>query len=137
MDIFNLEIYDGVAVVKVDIPSATLREAKPMWELFESEEIFYWKNIIIDLSACTFVDSTFIGMIIKIFRRVNEKESRLKLVFPQLNDIESFRVVGITKIISCFKTLEQAVYSYKPNNKIPKIQIDEKSVFKPVAAAIS
>lgn len=108
-----------------------------MWELFESEEIFYWKNIIIDLSACTFVDSTFIGMIIKIFRRVNEKESRLKLVFPQLNDIESFRVVGITKILSCFKSLDQAVESYKPNKKIPKIQFDEKSVFKPVAAAIN
>lgn len=137
MDIFKLEIFEGVAVVKVDIPSATLREAKPMWELFESEEIFYWKNIIIDLSACTFVDSTFIGMIIKIFRRVNEKESRLKLVFPQLNDIESFRVVGITKILSCFRTLEQAVESYKPNKKINKIQFDETNVYNSVAAAIN
>lgn len=137
MDIFKLEIFEGVAVVKVDIPSATLREAKPMWELFESEEIFYWKNIIIDLSACTFVDSTFIGMIIKIFRKVNEKESRLKLVFPQLNDIESFRVVGITKILSCFRTLEQAVESYKPNKKINKIQFDETNVYNSVAAAIN
>jgi anti-anti-sigma factor len=129
VDQFKLEIAEGIAIVKVDIPSATLREAKPMWELFESEMIFDWKKIIIDLTACTFIDSTFIGMIIKIFRRVNEKESQMKLVFPQITDIESFRVVGITKILECFNSVENAIKSYEPHASVKRIDIDQKSLY--------
>lgn len=129
MDQFKLEIAEGIAIVKVDIPSATLREAKPMWELFESEMIFDWKKIIIDLTACTFIDSTFIGMIIKIFRRVNERESQMKLVFPQITDIESFRVVGITKILECFNSVENAIKSYEPHASVKRIDIDQKSLY--------
>lgn len=129
MDQFKLEIAEGIAIVKVDIPSATLREAKPMWELFENEMIFDWKKIIIDLTACTFIDSTFIGMIIKIFRRVNEKESQMKLVFPQITDIESFRVVGITKILECFNSVENAIKSYEPHASVKRIDIDQKSLY--------
>jgi anti-anti-sigma factor len=129
MDQFKLEIAEGIAIVKVDIPSATLREAKPMWELFESEMIFDWKKIIIDLTACTFIDSTFSGMIIKIFRRVNEKESQMKLVFPQITDIESFRVVGITKILECFNSVENAIKSYQPHASVKRIDIDQKSLY--------
>ena len=134
MDIFNLEIAEGVAIVKVDIPSATLREAKPMWELFESEMIFDWKRIIIDLSACTFVDSTFIGMIIKLYRRINESNSQLKLVFPQITDIESFRVVGITKIIECFKSIDLAVASFQPDSEVKRIHIEQNSLYQAIAS---
>ena len=129
MDIFNLEIAEGVAIVKVDIPSATMREAKPMWELFESEMIFDWKRIVIDLSACTFIDSTFIGMIIKIYRRINESNSQLKLVFPQITETESFRVVGITKIIDCFKSVDLAVESFQPDSEAKRIHIDQNSLY--------
>lgn len=134
MDIFNLEIAEGVAIVKVDIPSATLREAKPMWELFESEMIFDWKRIIIDLSVCTFIDSTFIGMIIKLYRRINESNSQLKLVFPQITDIESFRVVGITKIIECFKSIDLAVASFQPDSEVKRIHIEQKSLYQTIAS---
>jgi len=134
MDIFNLEIAEGVAIVKVDIPSATLREAKPMWELFESEMIFDWKRIIIDLSVCTFVDSTFIGMIIKLYRKINESNSQLKLVFPQITDIESFRVVGITKIIECFKSIDIAVASFQPDSGVKRIHIEQKSLYQTIAS---
>lgn len=134
MDIFNLEIAEGVAIVKVDIPSATLREAKPMWELFESEMIFDWKRIIIDLSVCTFVDSTFIGMIIKLYRKINESNSQLKLVFPQITDIESFRVVGITKIIECFKSIDLAVASFQPDSRVKRIHIEQKSLYQTIAS---
>jgi len=134
MDIFNLEIAEGVAIVKVDIPSATLREAKPMWELFESEMIFDWKRIIIDLSVCTFIDSTFIGMIIKLYRRINESNSQLKLVFPQITDIESFRVVGITKVIECFKSIDLAVASFQPDSEVKRIHIEQKSLYQTITS---
>ena len=129
MDIFNLEIAEGVAIVKVDIPSATLREAKPMWELFETEMIFDWKRIIIDLSACHFIDSTFIGMVIKLYRKIKESNGQIKLVFPQITETESFRIVGITKIIECFKSVDKAVESFQPESSAKRIYIDQKSLY--------
>jgi anti-anti-sigma regulatory factor len=124
MDNFELEIIEGIAVVKIANTTATLKDAPFLWDLFESELVFDWKKIIIDLSLCTFVDSTFIGMIVKIFRRANDNDNHLKLVFPQITDINSFSVAGITRILECFSTLQNAVESFKPEASISKIVID-------------
>ena len=128
MDNFKLEIVEGIAVVKIENTTATLKDAPLLWDVFESEFIFDWKKIIIDLSLCTFVDSTFIGMIVKLFRKANEKNNHLKLVFPQITDVNSFSVAGITRILECFSTLQNAVDSFKPESSTSKIVI-EREIF--------
>lgn len=129
MDNFSINIVDDIAVVKVDIAAATLRDSQALWDKMAENSIFDQPKIIIDLTPCTFIDSTFIGMIVKIFRRVNEKNGHLKLVFPQITDLESFRVIGITKILECFKDLENAIESFNPGSSVPKIAIDQKSLY--------
>ena len=109
MDGFELEIIDGVAVVKVDNSTATLRDAHVLLQTFKNDSIFDWKRIVLDLSKCTFVDSTFIGMIVKIFKMVNQENTRLKLVFPQVTDIRSFQLVGISRVIECYESLDDAI----------------------------
>jgi len=108
MDDFQIYYKDNIAVVKVDLVSATLRDAQPLWNEFENYALFNHSKIIIDLSTCAHVDSTFIGMIIKIFKRVIENNGQLNLVFPQLFSIEQLRVIGIKKIINCYDNLEEA-----------------------------
>lgn len=49
------------------------------------------------------------GMIVKIFKKVSENDGKLKLVFPQLSSIDSFRISGITKVLECFDSLEEAL----------------------------
>jgi len=133
MDNFPINIIDDIAVVKVDLPAATLRDSQPLWQKMEDDLVFDKQKIIIDLSFCTFVDSTFIGMIIKIFRRINEKNSQLKLVFPQITDLESFRLIGVTKIVECYRGLDNAIESFKPGASVPKIAIDQKSLYYAIA----
>jgi anti-anti-sigma factor len=108
LDDFNLDVVDEIVIVKVNLFTATFRDAQPFGDFIETHLIFNQKKIIIDLSSCHFVDSTFVGMIIKIFKKVRERESSLKLVFPQLNSIIAFSVTGITKFIGCYDTLNQA-----------------------------
>ncbi|MGB5288559.1 MAG: STAS domain-containing protein [Ignavibacteriaceae bacterium] len=124
MENFELEIVDGVAVVKVNIAAATLRDAQSLWALFENELIFEWKKIIIDLSFCTFIDSTFIGMIVKLYKRANQNRNCIKLVFPQITGAESFRMSGISRIMECFNTLQNAVESYITESPVSKIVIE-------------
>ena len=108
MEDFQIYYKDNIAVVKVDLVAATLRDAQPLWNEFENYTLFNHSKIIIDLSTCAHVDSTFIGMIIKIFKRVLENNGQLYLVFPQLFSIEALRVIGIKKIIDCYDNLEEA-----------------------------
>ena len=63
MDDFKITTIKKILIVKPDFIVATLRDAKPLWDEFESKLLFKRDKIIIDLSSCNNVDSTFIGMI--------------------------------------------------------------------------
>jgi len=132
MENFSLKLVELVAVVKVELVSATLRDSQGLWDLKDMESIFEKKKIIIDLSGCTFIDSTFIGMIVKIYKQIIERGGILKLVFPQVTELESFRVIGITKIMECFRTVSDAVESFKPNSSVAKINIEKQNTFKSI-----
>jgi anti-anti-sigma factor len=111
---FKFKFIGDITVVKVGLVVATLRDAKPFWEEMEKGAMFNQEKIIIDLSACTYVDSTFIGIIIKMFRKVTEKKNQLKLVYPQEENVINFWAFGLTKVIECFETLKEATDSFDP-----------------------
>jgi anti-anti-sigma factor len=113
MDDFQIDLINDIAVIKVNILTATQRDAKPLWEEMESKLIFNQKKIIIDLSFCNNVDSTFIGMIVKIFRKVQEKDGKMKMVYPEVKNTEVFIVTRLPKIIDFYNTLEEALISFK------------------------
>lgn len=113
MDDFQIDLINDVAVIKVNILTATHRDAKPLWDEMESKLIFNQKKIVIDLSFCNNVDSTFIGMIVKIFRKVQEKDGKMKMVYPEVKNTEVFIVTGLPKIINFYNTLEEALDSFK------------------------
>ena len=112
MDDFKLEMINDILVVKVDILIATYRDAKPLWDEFENHLLYNREKIIIDLSYCNNVDSTFVGMLVKIFRKVKEKNGKMKLVFPQESSVDVFQLTGIHKIIECFTSLDDAIKSF-------------------------
>lgn len=126
MEDFQINFSNDIAVVKVELVAATLRDTKLLWDELESHLIFNWNKVIMDLSSCSFIDSTFIGMIVKIFRKISQKNGQLKLVFPQITAVESFRVVGITKILECFDTLQEAEASFNHQPPVQKVSSDEK-----------
>ncbi|HEY6625415.1 MAG TPA: STAS domain-containing protein [Ignavibacteriaceae bacterium] len=115
----------NIVVVKVDPVSATLRDAQPFWEEFEKNNLFDHNKIIIDISCCVHIDSTFMGMIVKIFKKVNGNNGQLKLVFPQLSSIDSFRISGITKVLECFDTLEEALAMLRLNLSVNDLLLKE------------
>ena len=122
MDEFKIKTTKKIVVVKLDIIIATHRDAQPFWDEFEGKLLFRREKIIIDLSECNYIDSTFIGMIIKIFRKVKEEKGELKLVFPQMVSETQFWALGITKVIPCFNSLEEAVKSFQ--QEIPLREIN-------------
>jgi anti-sigma B factor antagonist/stage II sporulation protein AA (anti-sigma F factor antagonist) len=121
---FQVNIVDEIVVVKVDILIATHRDAKPLWDEFESKMLFNRKKIVIDLSFCNNVDSTFLGIIVKILRKMNEKSGKLVLVFPKLIKQELFIVTGINKIVPCYNNLPEALQSLGSKNPFQEIKFN-------------
>lgn len=124
-DDFKIKLIDDIAIVTVDLLVATQRDAKPFWDELDNKSILDWDKLIIDLSSCTFIDSTFMGMIVKIFKAVSGNKGQMKLVFPEKNARIYLHTTGIIKVIDCFDTLNEAVNSF--NTRIPtrKISFDE------------
>jgi anti-anti-sigma factor len=129
MDEFQINVNQKITVVKLDIIVATYRDAQPFWDDFESNLLFDRKKIIIDLSACNYVDSTFIGMIVKIFRRVEAQRGQFKVVFPQRESVEQFWALGITKVISCYDSLQEAIDSFRYQLPLRNINFNEEFTF--------
>jgi len=124
MEDFQIDYIDDILVVKVDLIAATLRDAQPLWIEFENHMLFKHSKIIIDLSTCAHIDSTFIGMIVKIFRKVRENKGQMMLVFPKVSTIEVFRLMGLTQVVGCFTNLEEAIEQLRL-----KIPLQEHSLF--------
>ena len=112
MDEFEINFTKDIVVVKVDIQTATLRDAKPLWDEFESHLIFNQKKIIINFYDCHSVDSTFMGMIVKIYKKVTDQDGIMKIVFPDEKTAFTFHMTGISKIIDCYDSLEEALDSF-------------------------
>lgn len=124
MEDFQIDYIDDIVVVKVELVAATLRDAQPLWEKFENHMLFKHSRIIIDLTTCAHIDSTFIGMIVKIFRKVRKNKGQMTLVFPKVSKIEVFRLMRLTQVVDCFNNLEEAIELLRL-----KIPLQEHSLF--------
>jgi anti-anti-sigma factor len=118
---FYKECFEDIVVQKINLLKATQIEVQRFWEKLESENVFNFRKVIIDLSGCTFVDSTFKGILVQAFRKIKENNGEMKLVLPQLEALDSFKLSGITQLIESFESLESAIKSYNvklPNNNL-------------------
>ncbi len=125
MEQFQINQSDGIVVIKVNLINATDKEAKNLLEVFERYLLFDGSKIFIDLTSCSHIDSTFIGMIVKIFKKVSENNGQLKLVFPQLSTVDSFRVIGITKILKCYDSADEALAAYRTEQMNNSLVLNE------------
>jgi hypothetical protein len=117
---FKKKYIEDVIVEKVNLFKATLSEVEPFWQKLNSDNVFGFEKIIIDLSLCNFVDSTFKGIIVKAFRKIKVNNGEMKLVLPKLEALDSFKLSGITNLIESFEDLDSAIASYgikTPKNK--------------------
>ena len=126
LDDFKINIVDDMAIVAVDLLVATHRDAKPFWEELEQKCILKWEKVVIDLSFCTFIDSTFVGILVKTFRTISANKGILKLVFPESNAKNYVHTSGIAKIIDCYNTLDEAMDSLSSDIPIRKIFFEDK-----------
>jgi anti-sigma B factor antagonist len=65
-------------------------------------------QVVLDLSLVTFVDSTALGVLVGVQRRLNAA-TRLAIVCPNANVLKIFELTGLVGTFELFSTLESAL----------------------------
>jgi anti-anti-sigma factor len=103
---------DGAFVIAVNLPRSTINEAYAFRKIVEEELNAGHTKLVIDLSKCDYIDSTFFGAIIMALNMVNDIGESLRVVKP-LNPNESIFITTKTLgLFDVYKTREDAIKSF-------------------------
>ncbi|PID57470.1 MAG: hypothetical protein CR986_09015 [Ignavibacteriae bacterium] len=91
-------------IIKVDLLRATAHEAKSFSEYLDqvpSKDLY-----LIDLSKCSFIDSTFLGSII-LFTK--EQTNKVKLIVSDKKQLAIFKISKIDSLFDIYTSIEEAL----------------------------
>ncbi len=76
-----------------------------MVELIESGK----KQIVVDLSKATFIDSTTLGVLVGGVKRLRTNDGQLALVCSDRNITKIFEITGLDRVFAIYNTRAEAV----------------------------
>ena len=76
-----------------------------MVELIESGK----KQIVVDLSKATFIDSTTLGVLVGGVKRLRAQDGRLSLVCSDRNITKIFEITGLDRVFTIYPTRDEAL----------------------------
>jgi len=108
------KIYLGdILVIAVNLTRAILNEAIPFKKIVEEEIDTGYTKIVIDLSQCDYIDSTFFGVIVKVSRLLIDMGYKLKVVKPAIVGEYIFIHTNTDHLFDKYKTRDDAIKSFK------------------------
>jgi anti-anti-sigma factor len=119
---FKSEKFSDVTVIHVFLTRATLAKAVTFKD-YVTEIVDSGSNkIIIDLSICEYIDSTFLGAMVAILKKVNSLNGDLRLVYNKEVPSLLFVLTRMDKVFKTFTALDDALASFNVSgNKPPSI----------------
>ncbi len=116
MDAIERTFRDSIVVEKVNLFRATMNEAFAMKENLIDDSIDH-KQIVVDLSSCEYIDSTFFGALVYAYRKIRERDGAIVLVLSNTFLSKSFIYKEISSIFQVHHTLKEAVAEFSKDKK--------------------
>lgn len=111
-DDFTRKFVGDVLIEKVNFVRATIKEAQVFRDrLYDSIAMKQYK-IVVDLSRCEFIDSTFLGALVMVLKKITEKGGELKLIVPSSEAFEIMNTMGLYRVFNIYPDEKQAVNSF-------------------------
>jgi anti-anti-sigma factor len=101
-----------IVVEKVNLTRATLKEADEFKQTLVKDIESGKKRIVVDLTDCEFIDSTFLGALVVSLKKITALGGDLKLVGFQPNVRSMFELTRMYRVFESFETKEEAVASF-------------------------
>jgi len=112
MDFIVKDLSNNICLITVNISRATLKEAEKFKSLLLEKIQMGIKNVIVDLSQCEFIDSTFLGSLVVSLKKTTSNGGDLRLIGFQPGVETMFELTRMYRVFESFKTKEEAVNSF-------------------------
>lgn len=93
------------ALARLDVQSV------PAFKEMSADLVQPGGNMVIDLHAVKFVDSTGLGALLSLLRRAKEVDGQLALARASEQTMAMFRLVRMTRIFDIYSTVDEALAS--------------------------
>ncbi len=109
---FKSEKFGDVSVIHVFLTRATLTKAVKFKE-FTNEVIDGGSiKLVVDLSICEYIDSTFLGAMVSLLKKVSSLNGDMRLVYNKEAPSLMFVLTRMDKVFKIFSDLNEAIVSF-------------------------
>jgi anti-anti-sigma factor len=112
LDDFSKQVIWNITIHKVNIPKATFKEALAFKELLLSDISPDNLKIIIDLSLCEHIDSSFLGTLVIALKKISGLGGEIKFVIPNPSAITLLRSTGLIDVLNLYQSRDEAIDSF-------------------------
>lgn len=109
---FTREVIKDILIEKVNFTRATFKEAQEFKDRLVYDILMNNEKIIIDLSSCEYIDSTFLGALVVILKKMAERSGEIKYVIPQPSALYLFKITGLYGVLNLYRTRDEAIESF-------------------------
>ena len=101
-----------ITIETVNLTRATLKDAEEFKKALVADIEAGKRKIVVDLSTCEFIDSTFLGALVVCLKKITALGGDLKLVGFQPNVRSMFELTRMYRVFESFKSVDEAVESF-------------------------
>jgi len=113
MNDFEKKVQSDVIIEVVNLTRATYKEALQFKKILTEDIVEKkLKKVVIDISQCDFVDSTFLGAMIFAKRRMDEIGGQLRVIQPKNTFGAFLERTPILEVMEPHDSLEKAMLSF-------------------------
>ena len=105
------EEHGSIIVEVISLKRATLAQAEAFKKILFKDIETGWRKIIIDLTDCEFIDSTFLGSMVIALKKIKSLGGSLRLVGAQPDVMHMFQLTRVGGIFEIYETKEDALDS--------------------------
>jgi anti-anti-sigma factor len=121
MEDFEKQLLGDVLIEKVNLLRATIMEANIIKTRLFEDILLNNKKIIVDISKCDFIDSTFLGVLVASLTRTIEIGGDIKIVIASSSFVEGIvNNSGILRVFEIYTSVEDALENFRFYGKEPQ-----------------
>ena len=109
---FTREVVGDVLVESVNFSRATVKEAAIFKDRLVYDILKNNLKIVIDLSHCEYIDSTFLGSLVVVLKKMTERGGEIKYVIPQPSAVYLFKITGLYGVLNLYRNKAEAIESF-------------------------
>ena len=123
MENFESRLFGDVLIERINLLRATIIEASIMKRRLLEDIQLNNKKIIVYISKCTFIDSSFLGALVVSLKKIRETGGDIKLVIgPSLYTTGVINYSGLLRAFDTYTSLKDALKSFRFCGKRTQIE---------------